>query len=119
MLSAAPATMTNVAAFRPVLDMCESVLLKSSEVAQHYRYTEEHLCNLRKRNRGWAFIKLEAGGVRYRLSEILSAELAGTCGPLTIERVCQALAACSALTVDQRALAQEHIRLAFSPPKSR
>jgi hypothetical protein len=93
--------------------MCRGVLLTPAEVGERYRYTDEHLCNLRKAGRGWPFMKLETGGIRYRLSELLAAELRGTTGPLTLERVEQAVAACGDVPLDQRAAMQKHLRAVF------
>lgn len=114
MLKAVPATLTNVEAFKPVLDMLRGVLLTPAEVGARYRYSDEHLCNLRKSGRGWPFMKLETGGVRYRASDLMAAEIRGTTGPLTLERVNQAIAACTAVPAEHRAALQAHLLAAFA-----
>lgn len=113
MLAKVPHVLTNHAAFAPVLEMCRGVLLTPAEVGARYSYTEEHLCNLRKAGRGWPFMKLETGGIRYRLSDLLAAELRGTTGPLTLERVEQAVAACDSVPLEHRAAMVKHLRAAF------
>lgn len=113
MLKAVPSTLTNVEAFAPVLAMLRGMLLTPAEVGERYKYTEEHLCNLRKNGRGWPFMKLETGGIRYRLSDLMAAELRGTSGPLTLERVNQAVAACEKVPLEHRAAMQSHLRAAF------
>jgi len=113
MLKAVPQTLTNTEAFRPVVDMLRSLLLTPAEVGERYKYTDEHLCNLRRAGRGWPFMKLETGGIRYRLSDLLAAELRGTTGPLTLERVNQAVAACDSVPAEYRAAIQAHLRAAF------
>lgn len=112
-IKAVPQVVANVEAYKPVLDLCRDVWLTPAELAERYRYTEEHLCNLRKAGRGWPFLKLDTGGIRYRLSDILAAEIRGTCGPLTLERVLLALAACPDLSAEDKASAQNHLRKAF------
>jgi hypothetical protein len=112
-LKRVPAVLTSHEAFAPILSMCQGLFLTSAEVGERYKYTEEHLCNLRRAGRGWPFIKLDSGGIRYRLSELLAAELRGTTGPLTLERVEQALAACDAVPLEHRAAMQKHLRSVF------
>lgn len=113
MLKRLPAVLTSHEAFAPILAMCRGILLTPAEVGERYGYTEEHLCNLRKAGRGWPFMKLETGGIRYRLSELLAAELRGTTGPLTLERVEQAVSACDSVPLEHRAAVQKHLRAVF------
>lgn len=114
MLQYRPGTINNVECYKPLLDLLEGVYIPASELAARYGYTEVHLCNLRKGNRGWPFVKLESGGVRYNVADIIAAEIANTHGPLTVERVCLALAACTDLSTTDRAIAQAHVRKAFA-----
>jgi hypothetical protein len=100
-------------AFRPLLNMLSDVLITSDELCRHWRLTPTHICNLRKLKKGAPFIKLPSGGIRYRVSEILAAEVRGRGGPLTVDCVCLVLAACEELTVEQRAIAQRHVRNAL------
>ncbi|CCB67445.1 hypothetical protein [Hyphomicrobium sp. MC1] len=113
MILTQPRIVSQHEAYRPLLELLNDVLVKPKEIAARYSYTEVHLANLRKNNRGWPFIKLDSGGVRYRLSEIIAAEVQNTAGPLTVDRVCLALAACKELSTEHRAIAQRHIRAAF------
>lgn len=115
MLNTAPSIVTKTLAYQPVLDVLESVLIAPGALAAHWGYTEEHLCNLRKNSRGLPFIKLETGGIRYRVSEVVAAELRGTAGPLTLERVLLAVASCASISIDARAAMQAHVRAAFAP----
>lgn len=113
MIPVSPAAAHESKAYQPLLDMLSGVFITPKELADHYRYSEEHLCNLRRRKRGWPFIKLPTGGIRYRVSDVIAAEIRATEGPLTVDQVCLALAGCTKLTLEQRAVAQEHLRLAF------
>lgn len=113
MLKSVPTTIANVEAFKPVLDICRGTLITPAEVGERYRYSQEHLCNLRKTGRGWPFLKLETGGIRYRLSELLASEIRGTCGPLTLERVEHAVAACTSVPAEHRTALQKHLRVTF------
>lgn len=118
MIPVSPLAAHEANAYRPLLDMLSSVFITPKELADHYRYSEEHLCNLRRRKRGWPFIKLPTGGIRYRVSDVIAAEIRATEGPLTIDEVCLALAGCTKLSLEQRAAAQEHLRMAFEPRSS-
>lgn len=112
-LKSVPPVLVSHEAFAPVLEMCRGILLTPAEVGERYRYEAGHLANLRKAGRAWPSVKLETGGVRYRLSELLASELRGTTGPLTLERVLQAVAACGEVPLDQRAAMQKHLRAVF------
>lgn len=101
---------TNVEVFEPLLELLYPYLIRPNELAAHWGYTEEYLHAMRKAGRGPAFLKLPTGGVRYRASDIIRAELAGTRGPLTVDRVCETLAACERLTLEARVVAQHHIQ---------
>lgn len=68
--------------------------------------------------------------MRYRLSDVISAELDGFFGQVTLARVELAIAGCLALTEAQRAAVQAHSRAAlsespdaeatgFNPPRDR
>lgn len=108
-----PAILSSHVAYEPILAMCQGVLFTPAEVGERYRFSVGHLANLRKAGRAWPFIRLGNGGIRYRLSELLAAELRGTTGPLTLERVEQAVAACDAVPLEHRAAMQKHLRSAF------
>lgn len=101
------------AAFAPVLEICRSVLVTPGELAAHWRYTEDHLANLRRAGRGLPFIKFDTGGVRYRLSSILAAEISGESGALTLERVLLAVATCATVSERDRAAIASHVRAAL------
>lgn len=95
-------------AYRPVLDLVHDVLITAPDLALRWQYTTNHLSNLRNAQRGIPFVKLPGGAIRYRLSEILAAELAGTEGPPSLNRLELAIATCKALTEAQRAAVLEH-----------
>jgi hypothetical protein len=113
MIPLSPSAAHGVEAYRPLLDMLESVLITPKQLGEHWRYSPAALAGIRMRGAGLPFVKLRTGGVRYRLSDVAAAELQGTGGPLTVDRVVLALAACSGLSVEQRAIAQNHVRCAF------
>lgn len=100
-------------AYRPLIDLLSDVLMTSDELCSHWRYTPTHVCNLRKRGKV-PFIKLYSGAIRYRMSEIIEAEVAGTLGTITVEQICLVLAACEKLSPKDREIAQAHIRSAFA-----
>lgn len=119
MLPAVKRVLNNSEGYQPLLQLLSDVFITSSELASHWRYTHTHLCNLRKRNAGVPHIKLASGGVRYRLSDVIAAEIEGTSGPMTVERMCLALAACKDLSAQDRATAQAHIRMVLEEDRTK
>lgn len=113
MIPLKPRILHRVAAYRPLLEMLADVLLTSDELCGHWRYTPTHLCNIRKHGKV-PYIKLASGGIRYRVSEIIAAEIEGTSGPITVEQICLALAACEGLSTKDREIAQAHVRKSFA-----
>lgn len=95
-----------------LLALLDDVLVPASALAAHWGYTENHLANMRRDGvqRGLPFVKLPTGGVRYRMSEILAAEIGGTTGPLTIDRVLLAVSACKGVSPEVRAAVIEHLK---------
>lgn len=114
MIPIAQSILSTHAAYRPVLETIDAVLITPADLAAHWRYTENHLSNLRNAQKGLPWVKLPTGGIRYRMSEVLAAELAGTEGPLTLERVEMAVAA-APVPEDARAKVLAHLRALFSP----
>lgn len=108
-----PRKIVSAEVYKPLTDMMFETLVTPGELAAHWRYTDDHLSNLRRAGRGLPFLKLPSGGVRYRASDILTAEIQGTGGPLAVDRICLALAACKELPPDARVAAQNAIRAAF------
>lgn len=113
-LNCLPPIVNTIEAYAPLLKLFDPVLVTAGTLAKHWGYTEEHLCNLRKAGRGPPFMKLGTGGIRYRQSEIIAAEVQHTLGPLTVERVCLAIAACETVSPKDRTAIQEHVRAAFA-----
>jgi len=113
MMKAVPRVIANVEAYKPVLDMMRGVMMTTRELGERWRFTDEHLCNIRKAGRGVPFIKLGTGAIRYRQSDVIAAEIAGTCGPLNLDRVLVAVAACPGLKEAEKFAVQEHLRLTF------
>lgn len=108
-----PRKIQSAEAYKPLADMLAEILITPGELAAHWRYTDDHLSNLRRAGRGLSFLKLPSGGVRYRASDIAIAEIQGTGGPLTVDRVCLALASCKDISPDARVAAQNAVRAAF------
>lgn len=115
-----PATVGREACYKPVTDLMHDTIVTSKLLAERWGYSVDHLSNLRRARQGLPFIRLPLGpkqwkgGIRYRLSDIVSAEIGGTFGPTTIERVCIAIAACAAITPEQRVAVQAHVRQALA-----
>lgn len=104
-----PGFKTDVAAYRPLLQLTDSVLLTSKQVGAHLQYSEEALSLMRRKNKGPAWLKLPSGGVRYRMSEVLAWELENERGPLTLDRITVAVLSCSDVPLEHRAAINEHL----------
>lgn len=107
-----PRQVLNVPAFKPLIDLLESVQMTPGELAERWRLSDSHLSNLRRAGKGIPFMKLPTGAVRYRASHVVSAELGAMDGPITVDAVCLALSACRELSPDARAAAQDAVRAA-------
>jgi len=106
---------TNAAALRPLMNLLDGYLMTAGEVGDHLRYSTERLAHLRKDGAGPPFIKLPTGGVRYAMSEISAWQLAGETGPLTLDRVALAVAACLTVPAEHRAALIQHLERSFAP----
>lgn len=99
------------ARFEPVIRLLESTLITPKELAQHWGQHENTLANMRSGGKGLPYIALPGGGsIRYRVSEVLAAELAGTRGPLSVERVALELAAMPDVPVELQHKIIERLR---------
>ena len=97
--------------------MLKTVMIDSGDLSSHWCYSENHLSSLRRLHKGPPWVKLTTGVVRYRLSEVLAAEIAGAGGALTLERVLLAVSACKAVPVEQRGVLIAHLTATLAPGK--
>lgn len=87
--------------YAPVLDLIETRYLTAAQVAHRWKWSTQHLANLRRRNNGPAFVRL-GRSVRYPLHEILAWEIAGQSNHVTKDRIELAVAALTDLPAEQR-----------------
>lgn len=106
---------TNAAALRPLMNLLDGYLMTAAEVGEHLRYSTERLAHLRKDGAGPPYIKLPTGGVRYSMAEVTAWQLAGETGPLSLDRVAVAVAACLAVPAEHRATLIQHLEKAWPP----
>jgi hypothetical protein len=72
----------------PILALLSDTLLTADQVAARWQQSPQTLANARRSNTSLPFLKLpRSGHVRYRLSDVIAAELAGMRGPITVEVV--------------------------------
>jgi hypothetical protein len=109
MIPLIPRKAANVDAYRPLLDLLDSIMLTPAELGAHWRYSDDHLCNLRRAGKGPPWVRLPTGAIRYRASDIMAAEIAGTCGGLTLDQVCLAVSACAEVPLEARAALIAHL----------
>lgn len=113
MIKLSPNAAHGVEAYKPLLVMLESILISPSELAEHWRVGTGSLASHRHANTGVPFLKLSIGRVRYRLSDVIADEIQGIRGPLTLDSVLLAVAACQDVSLETRAIVQRHLRRAF------
>lgn len=114
MIKLSPYAAHGVEAYKPLLAMLESILISPSELAEHWRVGTGSLASHRHANAGVPFLKLSTGRVRYRLSDVIADEIQGMRGPLTLDSVLLAVAACDGVSLETRAIVQRHLRRAFT-----
>ena len=111
-----PAVVASDGTYAPLLALLHDTLLKPKQVAARWGQGEDHLAALRRSRRGVPFIRLSGskngkGSIRYRLSDLIDAELSGAAGPISLERVCLAIASCPDVSKEARVKIQMHVRL--------
>lgn len=104
--------------YAPLVSLLKEVLLKPKDVAARWGQSEDHLSSMRRQRSGLPFIRLPSksvskGSVRYRLSDVISVEIMGTFGPLTLKQVCMAIASCPDVPKEARAKMQAHLSRAL------
>ena len=106
--------------YAPLLDVLDGQFITSRELAERWRYSEDHLANLRRAGKGPRFVKLrDTGAVRYYLSDVIAAELEGTAGRLEIDDVLTAIASCPKVAPEVRETLLRHVRSALEARKAR
>lgn len=73
--------------YAPLAALLEGHFMTTNELGERWRYSVQTLSNARTDGRGLPFVLMPTGGVRYRVSEVVAAEIAGTRGPLSVDRV--------------------------------
>lgn len=105
-------------AFAPLVALLRDTLIKPSDLIRRWGQSADHLSSCRRRGVGIPFIRLPGvkpgkGSIRYRLSDVIAAELQGMSGPLSLERVCLVVAGLTELSEVQRAAVVSALRRAF------
>lgn len=102
-----PARVARAEHLKPLADLLNDTFITSAQLAERWCYSEDRLSNLRKAGKGPSWIRFDTGGsragIRYRLSEVVTAEHTGTCGPISLAQITTVVAACSSISVDDRA----------------
>jgi hypothetical protein len=116
-----PTELERHGAYAPLIALLRDVLVRPNQLADRWGVTPSHLSNLRRSQRALPYMRLPTGAkgkgsIRYRLSDIVSAEVLGTSGAINLERVLIAVAACDFLAENQRAATQDRLRKALGEP---
>jgi len=102
--------------FGPLLDVLDSDLMTPQELGARWRYTDQHLSNLRRAGRGPRFTKIpDTGGVRYYVSDIIGAELTGLSGRISPDDVALLISSCAGVPEQYREAIIEHVRKGLKP----
>jgi hypothetical protein len=102
--------------FKPFVDLLDGAMVTSRQLAQRWNLSEQTLANDRTAGKNLPFVRLPGGSVRYYVSEIMAAELAGARGPLSIDRVALELAAMAEVSDTLAAAILTRLRLALEAP---
>lgn len=102
--------------FAPLASLLEGSMATPRTLARRWDLSEQTLANNRTAGKGLPFVNLPTGSVRYYVSEILAAELAGTRGPLSIDRVALELAAMPEVPETLAAAILARLRIALGAP---
>lgn len=97
-------------AYKPLLSLLEGMYMTAGQLAVRWNYSEDHLSNLRRDGKGVPWIKLPTGAIRYKVEDVVAAELRAAAGPLSLSAVCLAVAACESVPKEHRAAIVEHLR---------
>lgn len=109
---------TAMAVFQPFFDLLKGGFMTPAQLGERWQYSPDHLSNCRRTGKGVPWLKLPTGAVRYRTADVVAAEIAGTAGPLTVERVLLAVSACPSVSEADRAKMIEHLRVAMQPGRT-
>jgi hypothetical protein len=71
----------------PVAALLKEQYVTTAELAVRWGYTVQVLRNARSRLKGMPWVELPTGGIRYRLSDVIMAELNGMQGPMILSRI--------------------------------
>lgn len=99
--------------YAPLIDLMGDHLLTTAEVAEHFRFSVCHLANLRRRGQFIPWVQLSTGAIRYRLADVVAAQIVGKAGPMTLNRACLAILASTDLDPKGKAAAQTALMRAF------
>lgn len=105
---------TQVAAYSPLMKLLDGFLLSSNEVADHFRFGHDYMSALRKAGKGPPWLALPTGAIRYSSAEVANWQTGAERGPLTLDRVSLAVAACAAVPIEHRAAIVAHLEQSFS-----
>lgn len=103
-----------LAPHEPLARLCGDVLVTTEELSAHWRMAAGHLGNLRRAGRGVPYIKLPTGAVRYRLADVLAAEVVNTHGDITLDRIELAISALRRIPAETRNEIVEHLKAFFA-----
>ena len=111
----APAAIADNPTFEPLLALLKDTLMTPGELAEHWRYSEQHLSNMRRAGKGPPFLKLGKGAVRYRVSDVLRHELRGWRGN-SLDKISLALLTVPGIDHGLRKRIEEHVRRVLAEP---
>lgn len=97
-------------AIEPLIKFVDDEVLTTSQLSVRWQQSTEYLGYLRRMGRGVPWFHLPTGAVRYRLRDVVAAELRGVAGSLSTEHVILAVISCQAIPFEDRVKVIRHLR---------
>jgi hypothetical protein len=100
--------------YRPLADLVGGFMVPPAVLSARWNTSTQTLANWRSTGKGLPATRLSGGAIRYRVAEILAAEMAGTHGPLSVDRVALELSVMPDVPADLAAKIVERLKAAMA-----
>lgn len=104
--------------YKPLADLVGGFMVPPTVLSARWGTSTQTLANWRSTGKGLPAMRMPEGAIRYRVSEILAAEIAGTHGPLSVDRVALELSVMPDVSADLAAKIVDRLKAAMAPPQN-
>ncbi len=114
-----PPLVASEPALKPVLDLLKDTYITPRMLAARWVLSEDHLSNMRRRTFGLPWLRLPTGSkpnrgsIRYRLSDMIDAEIRGTDGGIRLSDIETAIMSFTEISPEDRLKLIVHMRSIF------